>query len=167
MKDWGLSVEKAEQEKLALALLDMINQKREEIKTLASEIMALKGDPKNVGRIRRNVLNILEAVAFFSSARASNVLGDIRLSAFSMDSSVCNDLGSLRLRAELALDAIQERADADDYTVDPSSWWHEVVGDLLERFCVSANSWNPITSAKGSKITIDLSFLKRYSKEQS
>ena len=129
-------MERVEREKLALALLDMINQKREEIKTLTSEIMELESDPKNVVRIKQNVQSILNAVASFSS-----------------DS---NDLEIVRLDAELVFKVIRLSSDEDDHTIDSPSW-HGLVVHELEDFCVNANSWNPIKSdfGKGSKITIN------------
>jgi hypothetical protein len=129
-------MEKVEQEKLALALLDMVNKKRDEIKTLTSEIMELESDPKNIVRIKQKVQSILNAVASFSS-----------------DS---NGLMIVKLNAELVFKAIRLSTDEDDQTVHPCSW-HGFVVHELEDFCLSANSWNPIKSdfAKGSKITIN------------
>lgn len=128
-------MEKAEQEKLALALLDMINQKREEIKTLTSEIMELESDPKNVVRIKQNIQSILNAVASFSS-----------------DS---NDLRIVQVKAELVFQLIRLFTH-DGHIIIPQSWHRSVVHEL-EGFCIYANSWNPIKSdfAKGSKIIIN------------
>jgi len=129
-------MEKAEQEKLALALFEMISKKREEIKMLTSEIMELENNPKNVVRIKQNVQRILNAVASFSS-----------------DS---NDLEIVKLSAELVFLKIQMSTDENDRHVDPQ-YWHGLIVHELEDFCVNANSWNPVKSdfAKSSKIIIN------------
>jgi hypothetical protein len=60
-------MEKAEQEKLFLVLLNMINQKKDEVKTLTCEIMELKNDQKNAPKIEQDIQKILNAVTFFQS----------------------------------------------------------------------------------------------------
>lgn len=128
-------MEKAEQEKLALALFDRIDQKREDIKRLTSEIMELENDPKNVVRIKQDVQSVLNAVASFSS-----------------DS---DGLELVKSSAKLVFIAIQMETREDDHTIDASRWYGLV--KELEDFCIEANSWNPIkfNFDKSSKITIN------------
>ena len=59
--------------KFAIALLDMINKKKEEIRALTNEILQLEDDPKNIKKIRQNVLSILNAVTFCSDSKSNNL----------------------------------------------------------------------------------------------
>jgi hypothetical protein len=128
-------MEKVEQEKLALALLDMINHKREEIKNLTSEIMELESDPKNVKRIKQNLQRIINAVASFSS-----------------DS---DDLRLIQAKAEFIFLRIHSFTHDGDIIIPKT--WHEMIVHELDGFCIYANSWSPIKSdfAKSSKIVIN------------
>jgi hypothetical protein len=133
-------MEGAQQERLAIALLRMVNEKREEIKTLTSEIMELESTVKNVVKIKQNIQKIINAVASFSSENS-------------------NDLVNVKLGADLVLTEIHfstntAEDDGDDHIIN--SRWHGIVHEL-DRFCISANSWNPIKSdfAKRSKIIIN------------
>jgi hypothetical protein len=60
-------METVDEETFTITLLKMINEKREEIKKLTSEIMELEHDPKNVVKIKQNVQSILNAVASYSN----------------------------------------------------------------------------------------------------
>jgi hypothetical protein len=66
--------------KFALAVLDIVNKKKEEIKVLTSQIIELEGDPKNIVKIKQNVQSILNAVAFCSNSN-NNDLELVKLSA--------------------------------------------------------------------------------------
>jgi hypothetical protein len=123
-----------QKERFALALLEMINKKREEIKTLTSQIIEWENDPKNVVKIKQNIQSILNAVASISNEN-SNYLGRVMLIANSV-------LRAMRMCMD------------DDYEVKPSSW-KGLIPERLERFCTLANFWNPIDfdfNKKGLKI---------------
>jgi hypothetical protein len=118
-------METADKEKFAIALLDMINKKREEVKTLTSEIIALENDPKNVVKIKQNIQSIINAVA-------------------SCSNSDSNDLEIIKLDANIIFKLIRMSKDNyDDHTIKPRSW-QVLVTHRLEDFCIYANAWNPI-----------------------
>jgi hypothetical protein len=129
-------MEKAEEEKLALALINMIDQKREKIKRLTCEIIELENDPKNVVKIKQDVQSVLNAVASFSS-----------------DSEF---LAIIALDTKMISTEIQMETSKDTQTINAAGW-HALVVPELENFCIYANSWNPIKSdfGKGAKIIIN------------
>jgi len=131
-------METTEKEKFAIALLDMINKKREEVKKLTSDIIALENDPKNVVKIKQYIQSIINAVA-------------------SCSNSDSNDLEIIKLDANIIFRLIRMSKDSyDDQTIKPRSW-HVLVTHRLEDFCIMANAWNPIKfdfSKKGLKIDL-------------
>jgi hypothetical protein len=129
-------METTDKEKFAITLLEMINKKREEIKSLTSKIIELEEDPKNVVKIKQNVQSILNAVASYSNSKS-------------------NDLKIVTLSAELVFRMMKVCEDRN-HIID-RSWWHGLVINELEDFCISANAWNPIEfdfSKKGLKLDI-------------
>lgn len=121
----------ADKEKFAITLLEMISKKREEIKSLTSEIMELENDPKNVVKIKQNVQSILNAVASCSNSKSN----DLKLV------TLCAELVFLNMRM------CEENRDC----------WDVLVVHELEDFCINANAWNPIEfdfSKKGLKIDL-------------
>jgi hypothetical protein len=128
-------MEKAEKEKLALALLNMINQKREEIKNLASEIIELESNPQNVVRIKQNILRVINAVNSFSPEDFVSY--------------------SVKVKADLIFGLFQ--LDDNNESALPHDWHDDIVPNL-EEFCLRANSWNPleIDLSKSPRIIINL-----------
>jgi hypothetical protein len=124
-------MENADKEKFAVTLLKMINEKREEIKALTSEIMELENDPKNVVKIKQNIQCIVNAVASVSNSKSKYIEA--------LQSSALAVLNLIRLSKNLG---------------NPL---RPIVVAGLENFCVLANSWNPIEydfSKKGLKLDL-------------
>jgi hypothetical protein len=110
--------------KFALAVLDIVNKKKEEIKVLTSQIIELEGDPKNIVKIKQNVQSILNAVAFCSNSNN-------------------NDLELVKLSAKTVFDEMRMCSGRNDQLVMPRSWG-VLITHRLEEFCTYANAWNPI-----------------------
>jgi hypothetical protein len=123
-----------QKEKFAIALLEMIDKKREEIKTLTSQIIEWENDPKNVVKIKQNIQSILNAVASISNKDN-------------------NDLEIVKLMADVILNDMRGCRE-DNYEINPRSW-DALIPPNLEDFCIHANCWNPIRfdfNKKGLKI---------------
>lgn len=121
----------AEKEKFMLALLELVNKKRDEIKTLTCEIMELENDPKNIVKIKQNIQCIVNDVASLSQPK-SGYLEVIQSNASSI-------FGIIRL------------------TIDKNNILRPFVISHIEEFCILANSWNPIEfdfSKKGVRIDL-------------
>ncbi|MCW4046113.1 MAG: hypothetical protein NWE99_00915 [Candidatus Bathyarchaeota archaeon] len=105
--------------KFALAVLDLVSKKKEEIKTLTSEIIELESEHKNIVKIKQNVLSILNAVATCSNSRSC-------------------DLQLVKLSAEDIFHTIRM------FRGDNDNLWGILLAHSLEDFCTYANAWNPI-----------------------
>lgn len=122
--------------KFAMALLDIVNKKKEEIKKLTTEIIELESDSKNIVKIKQNVQSVLNAVAFCSNSKS-------------------NDLKQVKLSAEWVFDVIRMFPNKGDYSLTKPNSIGVLISHQLEDFCTYANSWNPIEfdfSKKGWKI---------------
>lgn len=132
-------MEITEKERLALALLDLINKKREEIKTLTFEIIELEVDINNVVKIKQNIQHILNAVASSPDPRSHII----------------------KLLAEDIFGNIRDSTGENN--VIYSNYWFPMIVTKLENLCIEANSWNPIEfnfNKKGSNINITVNFPK-------
>ena len=114
------------EKEIALVLLDMVSKKREEIKTLTSEIMELENDPKNIERIKQKVYHVVNEVASLSKPKNDflEILHSSAESVFTLFRLFPNPLSTIAVAG-------------------------------LERFCILANTWNPIEfdfNKKGLKI---------------
>lgn len=123
--------------KFALALMELVNKKKEEIKTLTSEIIELENDPKNIVKIKQDVQSILNAVASCSNSNS-------------------NDLEIVEGRADLVFYVMRMLTESDG-TISSSSWHGRLISHQLEDFCTRANAWNPIKfdfTKKGLKVVL-------------
>ncbi len=114
------------EKEIALVVLAMVNKKREEIKTLTSEIIELKNNSNNIDRIKQNINNIVNAAASVSSPKNDYLenLQSNALATFKLFRAFQNPLSPIAVAG-------------------------------LENFCIIANSWNPINydfTKKGLKI---------------
>jgi hypothetical protein len=120
--------------KFAIALLDIVNRKKEEIKKLTTEIIELESDSKNITKIKQNVQSVLNAVSLCSNSKS-------------------NDLRLVKLSAEWIFDTI--RMFPGDYSSTKPNSIGVLISHLLEDFCTNANAWNPIEfdfNKKGWKV---------------
>ena len=118
--------------KFALAVLEMVNKKKEEIKTLTSEIIALEDDPKNLVKIKQNVQSVLNAVACCSN-------------------STSNDLELVKLSADIVFNVLRMCASDENHTAIKREAWGVLITHQLEDFCIFANAWNPVKFDFGKK----------------
>lgn len=123
----------SENERLALAVLEMVKEKKAEIKILTCELMALADNPENSVKIKQNIQAIVNAVSSVSNSSSTGI--------------------SSNAKAVLTLMRLSE---------DHENHFQSTVRRGIEDFCVVANSWNPIDydfSKKGIKINLkNLSF---------
>jgi hypothetical protein len=125
-----------DKEEFVLALIDKVNEEKNKINTLTSEIFELENDlnPKNITKIKQNVSKIINAMSSFSSSYAR--------------------LGYCEFIARMILTDIGERINDKNSIVSPT-YWNEHIIFWLEKLCIAANTWNPIKfdfSKKGLKI---------------
>ncbi len=123
-------------EDFALAVLELVTKKKEEINALTSEIIALEDNPRNIVKIRQNVQKILNAVACCSDSDS-------------------NDLELVKLSADMVFRVLRMCASDENHTTVKPEAWGVIIIHELEDFCTFANSWNPVKydfNKKGWKI---------------
>jgi hypothetical protein len=116
-----------DEKEFVLTLIDKVNEKRKEINTLTSRILALESDlnPKNVLEIKQNINSIINAIASFTSPSGRSFLNNFRLKANN-------------LLTQLNEYQNDEKSSISFFKKD------EHIIFLLDHFCSSANTWNPL-----------------------
>lgn len=133
-------MEITEKERFALALLEMISKKREEIKTLTSDITELENDlsPNNIMKIKQDIQGIVNAIASFTSGSDGLFLH------------------SSEFEANRLLTKLNEYQD-DKNKVNSIFKKDKHLRFSLDQFCTMVNTWNPMEfdfSKKGLKIDL-------------
>lgn len=122
-----------------MSILKMVDQKREENKTLTCKIMELKDDVNSKVEITQLVQQVLSNV-FFCCTEDSKEVRETSTRIFQNIDKLLKDEKRFQL-----------------------SHWELAVVPELTRFCVEANEWNPIdieAMAKSSKIIVNVNFPK-------